>query len=496
MNLAKNLETSALFFPDRPAISEDSSEITYAQLNELANRVATSLMEMGLEPGDHVGLCAPNSVGWLAFYFGVLKAGGTVVSLSSQLNKEDLEILLNHCRPKILYISNDNLDDPAGFNGPGAPEKIFGPRSPLDIKDLFEMGSASFRAVDRDRCDTAVILYTGGTTGVPKGVMLTHENINAAVQNIVFHERANERDRSLLFLPYHHIFGQMHIMHAAILSGGCLETIPAFDVQRCLELMAAGRVTKFFAVPSMYVEFLAEKSLKERLGDVRYCFSAAASMAKEVVREWKERTGLSIHESYGMTEAAPMVTYNHLHRHVIGSVGTAVPGVEVQIRDPNGRPLEQGERGEICIRGRNIMKGYFNNPEANKAAFWNGEWFRSGDVGLFDENDYLYIVDRIKDMIVTDGKSVYPREVEEALYSRPEVAECAVIGQPDPKFGERVVAFLVPRPGRTIDEKELKDYLSPRLAPHKIPIEFHTVEDIPKSSAGKMLKRKLVRNPG
>jgi len=491
MNLAINLERSAFYFPDRPAVSEDFSKTSYAQLNDRANRVATALIEMGVKPRDHVGLCAPNSGDWIAFYFGVLKCGAVAVTLSSLLKRDELRLLINHSRPKVIFTFDEKLDDLAEFREAGWVEKVISPQGDLDMAKLMNMGSGSYRAIQRDRSDTAVISYTGGTTGTPKGVMLTHENINMAMQNVIFHERSSEKDRALLFLPLNHIFGQMHIMNATILSAGCIEMIPTFDMERVLDLMESGRVTKFFAVPTLYVRFLTVERLKEKLGNVRYCFSAAASMAEEIVRQWKERTGLSIYESYGMTEAAPMVTYNHYYRHVIGSVGTAVPGVEIQIRDEIGKQLEAGEKGEICIRGRNIMKGYLNNPEANEAAYWNGEWFRSGDVGLFDDKGYLFIVDRIKDMIITGGENVYPREVEEVLYTRPEVQECAVIGLPDPEWGEQVTALIIPQPGKTIDTKELNVYLKSRLSSFKVPKEFHIVEDFPKSPAGKVLKREL-----
>jgi long-chain acyl-CoA synthetase len=491
MNLARNLEQSAFFFPDRPALSEDSIETSYAKLNDRSNRVATALIQFGVKPGDHVGLCAPNSGDWIALYFGILKTGGVAVTLSSQLKRDELELLINHSRPKILFTFDEKLDDLIGLRGEGWLDKVISPQGDLGFEQLLHGGSGSFRAVERDRSDTAVISYTGGTTGTPKGVMLTHENINTAIQNVIFHERSSEKDRALLFLPLNHIFGQMHIMNATILSAGCIEMIPAFDMERVLDCMASGRVTKLFAVPTLYVRFLVEERLEEKLGAVRYCFSAAASMAEEVVRQWKERTDLSIYESYGMTEAAPMVTYNHYYRHVIGSVGTAVPGVEIQIRDESGNPIEAGDKGEICIRGRNIMKGYLNNPEGTESAFWNGDWFRSGDVGLFDDDGYLYIVDRIKDMIITGGENVYPREVEEVLYTRPEVQECAVIGLPDPEWGERVTALIIPQPGKTIDTDDLIGYLKSRLSPFKVPKEYHMIENFPKSPAGKILKREL-----
>ena len=294
----------------------------------------------------------------------------------------------------------------------------------------------------------------------------------------------------LCFLPFNHVFGQMHIMNATILSSGCLELLPSFDMDRVLEVMQSGRLTKFFAVPTVYMRLLTLGDLEKRLGKLRYCFSAAASMPVEIVRQWKERTGISISEGYGMTEAMP-VTYNHYHRHVVGSVGQPVHGVEVQIRDKSGKPLEQGHEGEICVRGPIVMKGYLNDPEGNRLAFWDGGWYRSGDVGLFDTNGYLYIVDRLKDMIITGGENVYSREVEEVLYTSQEVQECAVIGLPDKEWGERVTAVIVPKPGKQIVPQDLKALVKARLSAFKVPKEFFVVDEMPKNPAGKILKREL-----
>jgi long-chain acyl-CoA synthetase len=245
-------------------------------------------------------------------------------------------------------------------------------------------------------------------------------------------------------------------------------------------------------VPTVYVRLLALEDLKEKLGSVRYCFSAAASMAGEVVRQWKERTGLSIYEAYGMTESASMVTYNHYHRHVVGSVGTPVGTVEVEIRDPDGHPKARGEEGEICIRGRNIMKGYLSAPEETQTVF-RDEWLRSGDVGVMNEDGYLYIVDRIKDMIITGGENVYPREIEERLFAHPGVQECTVIGLPDKEWGERVTALIIPKPGQPLDTKELNLYLKSHLSPFKVPKDYRLLDEFPKSPAGKILKRELRR---
>jgi len=491
LNIATNLERSAFFFPDRPVISEGDSVTAYARLNRKVNRVATALINLRIQPGDHIGIYAPNSGDWIAFYFGVLKAGAVPVTLSSQLSQDELALLLNHCRPRMIFTSSEKLDSLEGFRASVGLEKIICPGGDLDMKHLAGLGSDSFKALDRDRGDIAAILYTGGTTGTPKGVMLSHENINTSIHNVVFNERSTPEDRALCFLPFNHVFGQMHILNATISSGGCLEMLPAFEIDQILLLLAAGRVTKLFAVPTIYTRFLGLDRLKERLGKVRYCFSAAASMAADTVRQWKAQTGLAIYEGYGMTEAAPVVTYNHYYRHVIGSVGTAAPGVEIQIRDQEGHTLEQGLEGEICVRGRNIMRGYLNNPAGSRATFWEDGWFRSGDIGRFDSDGYLYIVDRLKDMIITGGENVYSKEVEDVLYARPEVEECAIIGLPDPEWGERVTAFIVTRPGEKIDPDVLKAFLKSRLSAFKVPKEFRVVSELPKSPAGKILKRQL-----
>ncbi|MBI4963894.1 MAG: AMP-binding protein [Desulfomonile tiedjei] len=491
MNLATNLERSALFFPGRPAISEAGTEISYAQLNDRSNRIATGLIRMGVKPGDRIGLFAPNSADWVAFYFGVLKAGAVAITLSSILRRDELTLLLNHSKPRLVFTADEKLGDLEPLRTSAGFQKTICPDGDVPLQQILEQGTGAFKAVDCVRTDTAAVLYTGGTTGIPKGVMLSHENINAGSHNVAFCEHSSETDRALCFLPFNHVFGQIHIMNATILSCGCVEILPKYDLDQVLEATSTGRVTKFFAVPTIYARLLTIDRIKEKLGRIRYCFSAAASMAAEIVRQWKEQTDLTIHESYGLTESATAVTYNHYYRHVVASVGTTVPGVEVQIRDSAGNRVAQGQEGEICICGPNIMRGYLDNPEETEKAFWEDGWFRSGDIGVFDDDEYLFIVDRLKDMIITGGENVYPREVEEVIYTRPEVQECAVIGLPDKEWGERVTAVVVPRPGREVDWKELQLLLKAQLSPFKVPKECVTVEEMPKSATGKILKREL-----
>lgn len=491
MNLANNLEDSAFYFPDRPAVFEGEREISYREFNRESNCVATALINLGIKPGDHIALYAPSSYWWLACYFGILKAGAVAVTLPGTLTPGELTQLLEDARPRILFTINEKLNDLGDRSCRPYLEKVISSGGDIAYEALVEKGSHTFKAVDRDRKDTAAILYTGGTTGIPKGVMLTHENIKSSVHNICYYERANENDRALCFLPPNHIFAQIHIMGSMVQVAGSLVIQPSFDMDRVLDAIKRYRITKFFAVPTIYYRLLQLDGLKERLGDVNYCFSAAASMPGEIVREWKSRTDLNIYESYGMTETATMVTYNHHIRHVVGSVGTAVNIVEVQIRDPQGNVLGPRQEGEICIRGPNVMKGYLNKPKETEAAFW-GDWLRSGDLGIFDDNGYVYIIDRIKDMIITGGENVYPREIEEALYKRPDVGQCSVVGLPDKEYGERVTACVVPKQKEQVpDPADLKAFLKTCLSPFKVPKEYIFLDELPKSSTGKILKREL-----
>jgi long-chain acyl-CoA synthetase len=492
MNIASNLENSAFYFPENIAVIENENAIRFKQFNQDASRIASALLGRGIRPGDHVALCAPNSYDWLAFYFGVLKVGAVAVTFSHLLTKTELEKVLLDCKPEAIFTSDEKLADLAELPEGCCPKRVISESAEISFSRLASEGVSGFKIVDRRRQDSAAILYTGGTTGIPKGAMLSHENLKTSTFNIAHYERSTAKDRALCFLPLNHVFAQVHITHSTVSSGGGLIVQPAFDLEKAVDAVERHQITKFYAVPTIYIRLLNLKDLPERFKSIRYCFSAAASMAAEVVREWKARTGIAIHESYGMTESAAMVTYNHYYRHIIGSVGTPIDLVEVQIRDFEGRALKTGESGEICICGPNITKGYLNNPAETKAAF-RGNWFRSGDIGYFDEDGYLFIVDRLKDMIITGGENVYPREVEEILYTRSEVQECAVVGLPDREYGERVTAFIVAKEEQHPDPVALKAYLKKHLAGFKVPKEYIVVDDLPKNPAGKILKREIKR---
>ncbi|KMY68589.1 AMP-binding protein [Desulfocarbo indianensis] len=493
MNLACNLERSALFLGHNLAVWDAGRGYDYAELDRLAGLAGAGLKKLGIRPGDKVALCAPNSVDWLAFYFGALKAGAVAVTLSHLLSPRELELLLAHARPRALFTTGQRRAELSASQARQDLPWIICPEGDLDFNALLQKAAAPLAALERDPQDPACVLYTGGTTGAPKGVVLSHENAVSAVLNVAHHERSTHEDRALCFLPFNHVFGQMHIMNATVASGGGLVLLPGFDLERVLGVIAEQKVTKLYAVPTVYVRLLQVPDLKAGLAQVRYCFSAAASMAREVVLQWRQLTGLDIHEAYGMTETASLVTYNHYHRHKAGSVGTPAGSVEVCIQDAAGNSLPAGQEGEICVRGRNVMQGYLDNPQATAEAL-KGGWLHSGDVGYLDEEGYLFIVDRLKDLIISGGENVYPREVEEVLYQRAEVAECSVIGLPDAEYGERVTAYLVLKPGAELDPAGLKAFCRERLASFKSPKEFVAVASLPTSPAGKILKRELRRS--
>ena len=492
MNLAHNLEASAQFFPNHPAVREDEKETTYGQLNDMANRVASVLRRLGIVPGDLVALCAPNSTEWIAFYFGVLKTGAVAVTLSGLLKSVELSNLINHAQPKIVFADEAKLPALQNFRTSGSLESIICPGGDLDFDSLLQMGTSNFRTVERERRDPIAVLYTGGTTGVPKGVMLTQEGLDFSCQSIVLYERYTHSDLSLCFVPLNHVFGQIYIMNSTILSAGCLELMSGFDMEKVLRLLDRDRLRRFYAVPTIYTRLLDVPDISHRFQRVRYCFSGGAPLAAGIVKYWKDLTGITIADGYGQTEMMPL-TYNHFHleHHVPGSVGQPVFGVEMQIRDQDGVEVPSGKEGEISVRGTHLMRGYLHNPDATQAALWNDGWLRTGDVGLMDERGFVYIVDRIKDLIITGGENVYPREIEEALYARTDIEDCAVIGVPDPEWGEKVVAFVIPRKGQDVNAGELRKFLSARFSSFKVPKEYIRVAELPKSPQGKILKKEV-----
>jgi len=356
--------------------------------------------------------------------------------------------------------------------------------------DLLTAGAPELPTAYTDRHDGAAIIYTSGTTGKPKGVVLTHGNVVSNTNATKYLCDMKPEDRAICFLPIYHSFAQNFIFNAVVQAGCTLVLHKKFELDAILESLQKDRITRWYAVPAIYIMVLNDPRADAALKTVRYSFSAASSMPGEVAKRWKQRFGLTVVEGYGLTETTPFATYNHEFRHKEGSVGTAVMNVEVRIADPEGNEVPRGEQGEIWIKGPNVMKEYYRKPEATAEAVVDG-WLRSGDIGTMDSEGYVFIVDRLKDMIDSAGLKVWPREVEEVLYAHPNVRECAVIGVPHPVFGESVKALVALKVAGKTSAEELTAHCKKHLADYKAPRIVEFLDDLPKNPTGKILKREL-----
>lgn len=488
MNIANNLALLGRCIPEHTAIILKDQKVPYGRLEEDCSRFGSSLKALGIKMKDHVLLCHKNSYEWIVSYFGIIKIGAVAVAVPANLTPDELKIILDDSCPKAIVTDElnrekFNLDEQQGVH-------VISKEGEKSFYTLIQKGNPSLEAEEMEPFEPAAILYTGGTTGFPKGVILSHQNIQASYQNVAFNERTSQKDISLCFLPLNHVFAQIHIVGSALYSGATVVIHESFDLDQVLFDIQKHHITKFYGVPTIYVRLLEQKDLPQKVRSITYSFSAAASLAEDIARAWKAETNLEIHEAYGMTESASMVTFNHYFRHVVGSVGTPANLIEVRILTKEGLVKDAGVEGEICIRGPNIMKGYLNKPAETKEAFVGG-WFRSGDVGFLDDRGYLFLVDRIKDLVITGGENVYPREVENALFAEPEIKEAVVFGVPDREYGERLVAMVVPKEGVVLEASVLRQRLKARLAPFKVPKEFFFVNEIPRTSAGKVQKKQL-----
>jgi long-chain acyl-CoA synthetase len=493
LNLGTILQASAARGLDHPALVYGERRLGYAELDRAARGFATSLRERGLSPGDRVALMVPNLPEFTIAYFGILYAGCTVVPLNVLLAAPEVAYHLEDSGARLL-VAHPLFGAPAreGAAKAGA-QVVWSAGEEADGVAALAQAPPLEALHPTSPLDTAVILYTSGTTGHPKGAELTHANLllNCAVvvPRLV---PTGPGDVALATLPLFHSFGQTCIQNATLAQGGTVTLLPRFTPGETLEIIERDRVTLFAGVPTMYFALLHHQSSRSHdLGSLRYCLCGGAPMPAPVMRAFEERFGVAILEGYGLSETSPVASFNVLDRpRKPGSIGYPVWGVEMAILDEHDRPVPDGERGEICIRGHNVMKGYLNRPEAT-AETLRGGWFHSGDVGVRDADGAYAIVDRKKDMILRGGFNVYPREVEEVLYAHPAVAEAAVIGIPHESHGEEVKALVVRRPGQELDADALVAWTRERLAAYKYPRIVEFVESLPKGPTGKILKRQL-----
>ncbi|MEJ2641565.1 MAG: long-chain-fatty-acid--CoA ligase [Desulfosarcinaceae bacterium] len=493
MNLSSIIDRGALYFGEKTALVQGHTRYTYKQLKSATEKVALYLTEQGVRPGDRVAVYMPNRPEWVVAYYGIIRLGAVVVCASAAYKQNEMRHLLNDALVSMLITCEELLDQVPERDTLATVQHVIVWENDPALASVFEKRPETqkpFLPLARDNHDECAILFTGGTTGIPKGAMLTHRNILFSAQNVCYHERAVPEDVALCFLPLNHVFGGVHIMNATFYGCGTLVIHKSFDIDRLLSSVSQEKVTRFYSVPTVFIRLLNTPESHKHLSSVKYCFSAATSMASEIVRQWQENFDLTIHEAYGMTETSSLVTFNHLYHHKIGSVGTPAGIVEVKIVDEAHNEVPQGEPGEIIIRGPNVMKGYFNRAEETHTVLQSG-WLYSGDIGRLDEDGYLFIVDRIKDMIISGGLNVYPTEVEEVLYTHPAVEECAVVGMPHKEYGEAVSALVKKKQGVECSDADLIAYCKKQMASYKAPKKILFVEEFPKSPAGKILKREI-----
>ncbi len=503
-NLANNLVATATRSPSAVAIRLDDVEVTFGALEALSQKIATILGEHGVRRGDRVALIMPNIPQMAFVYYGVLRAGAVVVPLNPLLKGREVAYHLTNSGARLVFAWEGIIAEAeAGAEASSAESDTDVVVITVDSGAFMQRVSSADPTpgvVELDGEDTAVVLYTSGTTGRPKGATLSHANLSRNSE--ISRDLMGTAEGQVLFggLPFFHIFGQTCALNAAVLTGATVTLLPRFEPGKALQIIARDRVTIFEGVPTMYVAMLRHPSVTTTdLSSVRVAVSGGSALPVEVLHEFERVFAADLLEGYGLSETSPIVSFNRVGElRKPGSIGTPVEGVEVRMLDPEGNEVPQGEVGELAVRGHCVMKGYWENPDATAAAIPDG-WFRSGDLARVDEDGLLYIVDRKKDVILRGGYNVYPREVEEVLYEHPAVAEAAVIGVPDELHGEEIVAVIglktehTPADGaaREALAAEIAAFTRDRVAAYKYPRRVVLVEALPKGPTGKILKREI-----
>jgi len=499
-NLATILTETTATAPDAPACRFRGTTTTYRELDELSGLVAAGLQSAGLAPGQVVALQLPNLPHFLIAYFGALKAGLVVLPLNPLLMAPELEYHLTDSGAALLVgFEGMHAEASKACETTGVPLYLVSMRSdPLPegarpVTELF--GAAPLDepgGVPRAPDDTAVLVYTSGTTGKPKGAELTHFQLymNSTVAGGLFGVRSD--DVVLAVLPFFHVFGLSSVVNVFVRHGGCLSIVPRFTPAAALDAIETDRCTVLGGVPTM-LHALAQHDITGRdLSALRVAVSGGASLPEDIMRTFEEKYGIEVLEGYGMTETASSCSFNRPGDRKVLSIGKPLWGVRMRVCDRAGRTLPPGREhvGEILIRGHNVMKGYLGRPEATAEALRDG-WLHSGDLGYMDEDGFYFIVDRAKDLVIRGGYNVYPSEIEEVLYAHPAIHEAAVIGKPDERLGEEVVAVVALRPGHEVTAQEIIAYTRERLAAYKYPREIRFMAELPKGPTGKILKSAL-----
>ncbi|KNX38911.1 long-chain-fatty-acid--CoA ligase [Luteipulveratus halotolerans] len=489
-NLATNLARTVERHPDRVALRLDDTTLTYAELDDASARVAAYLSAQGVEAGGRVAISLPNVPAFAVVYYGILRLGAVALPMNPLFKPREVEYYLQDAEASVMFgLPGDAQTGAATVGTPFVTAD--------ELPGLLAQQQPLAGIAERADDDTAVILYTSGTTGRPKGAELTHGSLNTN-QDVTARTliKLTADDVLMGCLPLFHVFGMTCSLNTAVAHGATLTLIARFEPAKVLQIMERDRVTIFLGVPTMFGAMLAAGAdVEVDLSSLRTAISGGSSMPVELMRKFEERFDCTILEGYGLSETSPVASFNHPDTvRKPGSIGTPVEGVEMRLVGEDGSEVAPGEIGEVAIRGHLLMKGYWKRPDATAEAIKDG-WFHSGDLARRDEDGYYFIVDRSKDMIIRGGYNVYPREVEEVLYEHPDVVEAAVVGVPHEHYGEEVKAFVVLAPETSATPDELRAFTQERVAAYKYPRTVEVIDALPKGASGKILKRELRERP-
>lgn len=468
-------EKAALIFKD--------SIMTYGELRSAVESRACFLQAKGLAKGDRVGLLSKNCPDFAVSYLAVIRAGGVVVPFNFQLAAREIIYIVKDADLKLMLVRQKiDLAEAAAEIGCEEPQQ-------LEFAEMAGMSENALIDYELHENDNCTIIYTSGTTGKPKGAMLTHRNLVANTREFTGVIPLYADDIALCVLPMYHCFAWTVSVSGPLLHGASLVIQETYIFKDTMGLIAKHGVNFFAGVPTM-IQLFFKGAQAEELAPIRCFISGGAPLPQILADGFRKKFGKPVLEGYGLSEASPVVSVNPASKVKVGSIGPALPGVTVMIQEEGGGEMKPGEVGELCVRGANVMLGYLNLPEETRQAL-RGGWLHTGDLGYKDEEGYIFIVDRLKDMIISSGENIYPREIEEALYTHPLIEEAAVIGIPDKLRGQAVCAYMVLSEGAVLDRKEVRKYLLERLAAYKVPREFFFCTQLPKNSTGKILKTAL-----
>ena len=503
MNLAQYLVDTASKHPDKPAVRCEGQSITFHELNTRCNQLANGLKDLGLTAGDHCMVMLPNSIQVITIYYALAKMGAVIVPVNFLFKKHELEHILSDAKPKAFigaepYVAEIQAAMQSGFEptikvAVGAEDN----RHFLELNGVYS-NNGHFELYPAREEDPLTILYTSGTTGVPKGVMLTHNN-HASEARILAEMRGKLDPEVVVIgvLPLYHIYGITSVINVSIYLGLTIELFSQFDPEKVIKLTQEEKASILFAVPTMYNRLIQVAS-KDPPGrsSLKFCISGGSSLPVEFLNRFENLLNTKIYEGYGLTEAPVCIENPFGSLTKPGSIGLPITGFSAMIVDFDGNEVAPGEKGELLIKGPGVMKGYLNRPEDTGRTIRDG-WLSTGDIARKDEDGYIYIVDRKKDLVIRGGYNVYPREIEEVMYQIPQILEVVVFGIPHEDLGEELAAMVVLKEGTELDPDAIRDYVKERVAPYKYPRIIQIVQDsLPKSGTGKILKKEIRKQFG